>query len=957
MKTLRKALSMTLMLAIVLTCVSAPSVFAAATFTDVNESTQFGKAIYELVDDGVLNGYEDGTFKPEGTITRAEFAKVIGVATSSSQTIWDAKETRFSDMAGHWAVPYVAYASNAGIINGYEDGTFRPDRTVTYAEAVKMIVCSLGYGPVVDTTLTPWYQGYINIANQIQLTKGAVTVADNGASRGLVAQLISNMKQCDRLVQTGTNADGTPTYGKIEGGKDFTDEDEFEDEGVVIGIYDNTLRGSEIDLTKSQICIDGEKYTLSADLKERDLSGYLGKKVEFVYTGSGKYTVNSIRVAEENEIEEISLDQFERFDGDKIYYYKDPERDTKTASVTFDDDIYIVYNGNGVPSKEITEEFLEKAFDIETGSITLYNNDSDKAVDVVFIEKYTTYFIGTRPAKNNGIYKINDKNNFESPAEIDEDDVAVYLVTKPGGEPASAKMSNITSNAVVSIATPNNSTSGSTIMVSAATVSGSVSSMDDDYDEIEISNKTYKVAPYFRRLLEKNASEYGFDVGKSVTLYLDYLGRIVSSKIEDSSAPYGYLVDYAESGNSINKEVQIMIFSSDNKWLELPLRDTVRINGKPYNKEGVITELKKSAAVINEAKPGDSYKNARVAQLIKYKTATEDDRTVISEISTIGNNDGDLNLSLISKGDGLKFTKSGSSFKDASGKIKFTINTSTLIFAVPADRAAAEKEYSKLKNTWFSDGASYNVEAYDISQGGTTAKAVIYYLGKNSTSNFVSITASTPSYIITEKKNATSDVDCHKIKVVKVGEFDTTKTIELYTQNRTVLADCAVGDVIKYVSSTKEIEENGNEVTINVIDDVQKIYVDGELIGGEDNYLSKDYDGEKEYYQVMLGTVYSRDIENDIGSIGISSNFAQKGEDGEYTFNEGNWKSFSVNSSTAYYEMQAGRNSKELQIRTSGDLIPAIGSNAPEEATQVLVVSYDKVVKGVYILGCAADME
>ena len=139
MKTLRKAISLTLMLALVLTSVLTTSVFAATTFTDVNESTQFGEAIYELVGDGVLNGYEDGSFKPEGTITRAEFAKVIGVAREGSKAMWDAKETRFSDMAGHWAIPYVAYASNAGIINGYENGNFNPKGQLTRAEAAKVI--------------------------------------------------------------------------------------------------------------------------------------------------------------------------------------------------------------------------------------------------------------------------------------------------------------------------------------------------------------------------------------------------------------------------------------------------------------------------------------------------------------------------------------------------------------------------------------------------------------------------------------------------------------------------------------------------------------------------------------------------------------------------------------------------------------------------------------------------
>ena len=945
MKTLRKALSLTLMLALVLTSVLTTSVFAAVTFSDVNESTQFGEAIYELVDDGVLNGYEDGTFKPDGTITRAEFAKVIGVSIQGSNALWDAKETRFSDMAGHWAVPYVAYASNAGIINGYEDGSFRPDQTVTYAEAVKMIVCSLGYGPVVDTTLTPWYTGYINIANQIQLTKGAATLAENGASRGLVAQLISNMKDCDKLVQTGTKADGTPTYGKVNGGKDFTDEEEYEDEGVVIGIYDNTLRGSEMELTKSQICIDGEIYTLSDDLKKKDFSEYLGKRVEFAYTGSSKYTVQSIKIAGKNEIEEITVEQFDHIDGDIIYYYENPEKDTKTSELTLDKNIYIVYNGYGVAEDDITDEFIESAFNIETGSITFYNNDSDKAMDVAFIENYKTYLLGSTPTKNNGVYKINDKNGYESSIEIDEDDATVYRVTTAGGQPAKGTMSNLVNKAVVSIATPLGTMAGTTIMVSTATVSGSISSMDNEYEEIEISNKTYTVAPYFRKLLEKDPLTYGFDVGSNVKLYLDYLGRIVSSEINVSADPYGYLMDYARVGDAFNGEVHVKILTTGNKWITYPLRKTVRINGKSYEQTDVPSQLEASAATINDLKPEDSYENARAAQLVKYKTATEDGRTVVSEISTVGDNDGDVVLSSASEGEKLKYTKSGYSFKDESGKIQFTMNSSTVVFAVPADRKAGDTAYKKLSYSYFSNEGSYNVEAYDIAAGGTTAKVVIYYLGSSSSSNLNTVYGGTQSYIIVEKKNATNEdgADCHRINVVKLGELDVTKTIELYTEDRAVMADYKVGDVIRYVA------------TGNMIDDVEQVYSDGKLIGGTDNYLSKDYDGTKEYYQVMLGTVYSREIENGVGTIGVSPNFAELGEDDEYTFDEGEWRSFSVNSTTGYYEMTEGRNSMEINARTSDDLVPALDNNNPEDATQVLVVTYNKVVKGVYILGSAAD--
>ena len=940
MKTFRKVLSLTLMLALVLTSLIYTSVFAAVTFSDVDETTQYNVAIYELVSDGVLNGYEDGTFKPEGTITRAEFAKVIGVAREGGSALWDAKESKFSDMSGHWAIPYVAYASNAGIVNGYEDGSFRPEQPVTYAEAVKMIVCSLGYGPVVDTTLTPWYTGYINIANQIGLTKGAATLADNGASRGLVAQLISNMKDCKRLIQTGTDASGKPLYSTSD--KDIiTSEEEYEDEGVVLGVYDNTLRGSEITLTRSQINIDGETYTLSNELKERDdLVDYIGKRVDFVYEGSNKYTVTSIKIAGTNEVKELTVEQLSSISADKIYYYENPEKDTKEKSFTLDEDIYIVYNGFGVPSADITDEFIEEAFNIETGLITFYNNDSDSDMDVAFIENYKTYFLNATPTKNNGVYTINDKNGYEPQIKINEDDAVVYRVTTAGGAPTSGQMTNLVSKAVVSIATPLNRTEGTTIMVSTATVSGAIAEMDEDYEEIEISSKTYKVAPYFRRLLEQDAKTYGFDVGTNVKLYLDYLGRIVSSEINVTSDPYGYLMDYAIVGDSFDGEVQVKILTTGNKWVTYPLRETVRVNGKSFEQSNVPDELKASASVINDGKPEKNIENARAAQLIKYKTATENGRTVISDISTIGTeDDGEITLSKYTDCTSpLTYNRSGYSFTDADGKIQFTMNSSTVVFAVPADRKAGGTAYKKVSYTYFSNEGSYNVEAYDIASGGTTAKVVIYYLGAGSASNLNQVNAATPPYIITDIKKTTNDgVDCHRVTFLQMGESDVAKTVEVFTEDLNVMSEYSVGDVVKYVA------------TDGVIDNVQKIYVDGELVGATGNYISKDYDT-KDYFQVMLGTVYTSEIDdNGVGTIGVSPNFAEEGDEG-YTFDEGAWKSFTANSSTAYYQMEAGRNSDELQLRTYADLIPAIDNNNPETASKVLVVVYNKVIKGVYIL-------
>lgn len=90
--------------------------------------------ISSLVEKNIMKGYEDGTFRPDQMITRAEFAEIIKNIDLKNQA-----KSPFIDISGHWAEEAInqAYANNR--INGYEDGTFRPDNKITRAEAVKIL--------------------------------------------------------------------------------------------------------------------------------------------------------------------------------------------------------------------------------------------------------------------------------------------------------------------------------------------------------------------------------------------------------------------------------------------------------------------------------------------------------------------------------------------------------------------------------------------------------------------------------------------------------------------------------------------------------------------------------------------------------------------------------------------------------------------------------------------------
>ena len=118
-------------------------------YTDVPADAWYNNAVSTLSNAGILDGYEDGTFRPDGNITRAEFATITARFLEAS---YDGGN-RFPDIDGHWAAEYINEAANAGIVDGYEDGTFRPQQNITRAEAMTMVNRTVDRHPDADHLL------------------------------------------------------------------------------------------------------------------------------------------------------------------------------------------------------------------------------------------------------------------------------------------------------------------------------------------------------------------------------------------------------------------------------------------------------------------------------------------------------------------------------------------------------------------------------------------------------------------------------------------------------------------------------------------------------------------------------------------------------------------------------------------------------------------------------------
>ena len=121
------------------------------TYSDVNRGDWFNNAVSTLSNAGIISGYPDGTFRPNAPITRAEMSKIIALFAKLNKS-----EDRFNDIAGHWAEAYIKLAAGNGWIAGYPDGSFKPQQNITRAETMTMINRVLERVPSVESHLLPY---------------------------------------------------------------------------------------------------------------------------------------------------------------------------------------------------------------------------------------------------------------------------------------------------------------------------------------------------------------------------------------------------------------------------------------------------------------------------------------------------------------------------------------------------------------------------------------------------------------------------------------------------------------------------------------------------------------------------------------------------------------------------------------------------------------------------------
>jgi len=190
-----KKLLTTLSLLFLLIPTTANAVVNSISFSDVNSSHSNKDAIDYVKSEGVVNGYNDGTFKPDQTINRAEFTKIIiGSQFTKTEIESCTPNQRFSDVDPFlvpWIYQYSCLARNYEIINGYSDNTFRPNKPISFIEATKIISNTFGYEVEEDDV---WYKPFIEKLFEKKAIPTSITELQKNITRGEMAEMVYRLK-------------------------------------------------------------------------------------------------------------------------------------------------------------------------------------------------------------------------------------------------------------------------------------------------------------------------------------------------------------------------------------------------------------------------------------------------------------------------------------------------------------------------------------------------------------------------------------------------------------------------------------------------------------------------------------------------------------------------------------------------------------------------------------------
>lgn len=407
---------------LIITLASLTNVYAQD-FPDVNKDLE--EAVGLLQGYGIIQGYPDGTFKPEKDVTRAEMAKIVTVAAGYYEYSKNMTSV-YEDMHQHWAESYVELANVLNIVKGISPTTYGPDNIIKFEEAYTMIIRLLGY---TDESLGGhWPSNYYAKALELNLFEN-IDPTNEFASRRDITMMLYNALDCD-LVKVRDN---------------------------------NTVYATG----KKLISLIGKKETKEitiTDLKTEnfDYINYLFNKWDVYYDNKG----NTVYVTNP---------RYNQFSGtvtslltNRVIFVTDDYGNVRAFQLP---DIPIVINGSKGSFNDLNKSRIKVVYEDDSFNGDVIGIIAYKETDVIAVERDDLYKPGSKvfasknlPIKSNGeinykkLHVVGDVSSLEN---IKVNDVVYFYETKDSTKVTALTLNVLrkqTEGIVTGIQTVNNST-------------------------------------------------------------------------------------------------------------------------------------------------------------------------------------------------------------------------------------------------------------------------------------------------------------------------------------------------------------------------------------------------------------------------------------------------------------------------------------------------------------------
>ena len=519
--------------------------FAGAAFTDSADIKVDDEVVNTLVSLGVVQGFDDGSFQPNGTVTRAQMAKMIYVLRTgnSDASAYNNDKTSFTDINGHWAAGYIKYCQSLGIIAGKSSTIFAPNANVTAQEAAKMLLVTLGYDATkAGLTGAGWASKTNALADEAGLLEDVNTSFTAACPRQYAAQLIYNTIFAPTVVLR----DGVYTNETYTGADNKTVGEKYMGLKTSIGTLNGVVKESNKDTYKLTLTMttanqkDSDKYKgdyVSSFTKvAKDYSALTNRVVKVLFKASDE--VYGVFVTDDSSVLNGVVNDY-AINGGKLKFDGTKYTILNQGVTTGNDQEAKVTEDNTATQKTITKYVTDATAATKAADVKTVLNDDDKVISM----DVTKYMVGkvSYVGKDyvNVVYKAGfGVANFSGYSKLDKDS-------------CNSDVSGLKKDDYVIIT--NSKVNSKLDAVKADVVEGKITSTRDNKNDIRIDNNWYTSA-----LASGDASKIALSNTVTVVIKSGYVVYVDDYKI--GSTDVALMIDAAKTSGVGKKWQADMLF-------------------------------------------------------------------------------------------------------------------------------------------------------------------------------------------------------------------------------------------------------------------------------------------------------------------------------------------------------------------------------------------------------------